>query len=264
MISALKLLKAHKLNIYEIGKVRRKYDGSVDADNWPEKLKDPVALQKMVDVGFGSLRKHQWRNGGWGWFHRDEASAHLTSTVLSAMCDAVEIAPTVGLSLPVSEDVKHGILHRAANYLLESDESIRFDEALRARSYFAAARALSLLPKTDEYKDERELLNKHLQAVLVRLGSDKKLFVAKTGGSAGMASLIMAMKLAGRDRDAKQLLQSLIEIGFKSELGGTAFPTHGNERTRWHDTEVEAQALAVQAIAMVDPENKVLHRLSKI
>lgn len=261
MISALKLLKAHNLNIYEIGKQRSAYDGSIESDNWPAKLKDPVALQKMVDVGFGSLRKHQWADGGWSWFHFDEESPYLTSIVLLAMCDAIEIAPTVGLSLPVSEDVKHDILHRAASYLLGPNEGTQVDEALLARSYFAAARALSLLPKTDEYdeyKEDRELLNTRLHTALAKLGSDKKSFVGKTGGSAGMASLIMAMKLADRDRDAKYLLQSLIEEGFESELGGTAFPTYGSERTKWHDTEVEAQALAVQAIAMVEPDNKVL------
>lgn len=261
LLSALQMLKANKLDIYELGKTRMSYDGSVESDNWPAQLSNPVELQKMVDLGFGNLRRYQNYDGGWGWFNYDGSNPHLSATVLAGLCSARELAGGVGLSLPASEDAMNEMFQRGALFLLQQ----RADPALQARGLHAAAWAVSFLPRpqgdqADPYQKTRELLNERLLAAQATLGNDSKQAAERTGGSAGLASLLLALHHGGRERDAQFVLKALLAQAEDDGRGGAAFPAGIDPAHRWHDTPLEAQALAIQAIATVAPAEPTLKR----
>lgn len=263
LLSVLQLLKANKLDIYEIGKTRMSYTGAVEGDNWPAQLSNPLELQKMVDLGFGNLRRYQNSDGGWGWFNYDGSNPHLSATVLAGLCSARELAGGVGLSLPASEAAMNEMFQRGALFLLGLQ--ISGDPALRARTLHAAAWAISFLPRpqggvTDSYQKTRELLDEKLLAAQAMLGNDSNQAAERAGGSAGLATLLLALHHGGRARDAQFVLKALLARAEDDGRGGVQFPSGSNPDCRWHDTPVEAHALAIQAIATVAPAEPTLKR----
>ena len=202
----------------------------------------------MVDVGFGNLRGYQNADGGWGWFNRDGSNPHLSATVLAGLCSARQVASTVGLSLPASEAAIDAMFAEGATFLLAASQKLDDDPALRARALHAAALAISLLPQ-DEYTKLREDLR-------LRVASAEDSLAQDDGGSACLACLLMAQKLSGRD--TRGTLKALLALQTVDDQGQLSFPagfSHG-----WHDTELEAHALAVQAISTASPGEPVLQR----
>lgn len=263
LLSALQMLKANRLDIYEIGKTRMSYNGAVEGDNWPAQLSNPLELQKMVDLGFGNLRRYQNHDGGWGWFNYDGSNPHLSATVLAGLCSARELAGRVSLSLPASEDAMNAMFQRGALFLLGLNSGV--DPALRARALHAAAWAISFLPRpqgdvTDPYQKTRELLEEKLLAAQATLGNDSNQAAERAGGSAGLAALLLALHHGGRARDAQFVLKALLAQAEDDGRGGVQFPSGSNPDCRWHDTPVEAHALAIQAIATVAPAEPMLKR----
>ncbi|MBX3474392.1 MAG: hypothetical protein KF754_08415 [Planctomycetes bacterium] len=259
LLSTLQLLKANGLDIHQLGKSRMAYDGPAGADRWPLQLTDPAELQKMVDVGFGNLRGYQNHDGGWGWFRLNDSSPHLTATVLAGLCSARTVAGPVGLTLPASEAVVHDILARGAQFLLNAMASARWDAALRARCLYAAAWAVSLLPR-DAHQPLRDLLDQRLLATLAALDTNPAKSAAQAGGSAGLAGLVMASHYAGRTRDRDMLARTLASRGVDDGRGNLLFPAGADESARWHDNGLEAHALAVQALSLAMPANPALKR----
>lgn len=265
LLSVLQLLKAYKVDIYEIGKVRISYDGVVQNDNWPTQLTNPLELQKMVDLGFGKLREYQNHDGGWGWFGRDGSNPHLSAIVLAGLCSARETAPGVGLSLPATDEVMDDMFAKGARFLLNAGGDLAADPALRARGLHAASWATSFLPPVpregdDPYAKTREMLTDALVGAQASLGNDNKQAAERAGGSAGLASLVLALHKAGRVRDAKFVVNALLAQAEDDGHGGLVFPGGSNSNLRWHDSSVEAHALAVQAIATLVPEDATLDR----
>ncbi|MBZ0135732.1 MAG: hypothetical protein K8I27_05115 [Planctomycetes bacterium] len=265
LLSVLQLLKAYKVDIYEIGKVRVTYDGVVENDNWPAQLTNPLELQRMVDLGFGKLREYQNDDGGWGWFGRDGSNPHLSAIVLAGLCSARETAPGVGLSLPATDAAMDDMFARGARFLLNAGDDLADDPALRARGLHAASWAVSFLPPTpkdgdDPYAGTRKLLTDRLVGAQAALGNDTKQAGERAGGSAGLASLALALHKAGRVRDAKFVINSLLAQAEDDGHGGLVFPSGSGNDRRWHDHSLEAHALAIRAIASLNPTDATLDR----
>lgn len=265
LLSVLQLLKAYKVDIYEIGKVRVSYDGVVENDNWPTQLTNPLELQKMVDLGFGKLREYQNHDGGWGWFGRDGSNPHLSAIVLAGLCSARETAPGVGLSLPATDAVMDSMFAKGARFLLQAGDDLSNDPALRARGLHAASWAISFLPPApkegeDPYAKTREMLTDRLVGAQAALGNDTAAAGERAGGSAGLASLALALHKAGRVRDAKFVINALVAQAEDDGHGGLVFPGGSNNSFRWHDNSLEAHALSVQAIATVASGDTTLER----
>ena len=265
LLSVLQLLKAYNVDIYEIGKVRISYDGVVENDNWPDQLTNPIELQRMVDLGFGKLRNYQNSDGGWGWFGRDGSNPHLSAIVLAGLCSARETAPGVGLGLPATDAVMDDMFAQGARFLLNASEDLTESPALRARALHAASWAISFLPSAvedqkDPYATIREMLTDRLVGAQAALGNDQKQTAEDAGGSAGLASLALALHKAGRVHDAKFVVSALLEQGERDGHGGVVFPGGSDQRQRWHDNSLEAHALAVQAIASLSPKEATLEK----
>lgn len=265
LLSVLQLLKAYDIDIYQLGKARVSYAGVVESDNWPSELTNPLELQRMVDLGFGKLRNYQNGDGGWGWFGRDGSNPHLSATVLSGLCQAREVAPGIGIGLPVSEAAMDSMFARGARFLLQASGELEADPALRARALHAAAWALTFVPKPapeedDPYAATRELLNDRLVGAQAALGNDSAKAAEMAGGSAGLASLALALHHASRERDAKFVLRTLISQAEDDGHGGLVFPSGTSVSVRWHDSPVEAHALAIQAISVLSAEQPELKR----
>jgi len=265
LLAALSLLRANKLDLYELGKTRMGYDGPVESDNWPEQLSNPVELQKMVNLGFGNLRKYQNYDGGWGWFTQDGSAPHLSATVLAGLCTARSNAPALGLGLPASQDAMNGIFQKGAGFLVQAAGNLGNDPALRARALHAASWAVTFLPPAqpetaDPYKSLRENLSSALIAAQAALPADSKAAIRDGGGSAGLASLALALHHGGRARDAQVVLKHLLAAGETDKQGNLLFPSGSTQEFRWYDAPVEAHALAIQAIATISPKDTTLKR----
>lgn len=265
LLSVLQMLKAYDVDIYELGKARITYDGVVESDNWPQELTNPLELQKMVDLGFGKLRGYQNGDGGWGWFGRDGSNPHLSAIVLAGLCNARELAPQVGLSLPATEAVMNDMFARGARFLLSAAAGLESDPALRAHALHAASWAVSMLPPEpregdDPYAATRELLTESLVGAQAALGNDPKRAGERAGGSAGLAALALALHRAGRVRDASFVVGALLAQSEDDGHGGVTFPNGTDSATRWHDHALEAQALAVEALSTIKPDEARLEK----
>lgn len=254
LLAVLSLLRAYKLDLFELGKARMAYDGPVQAENWPAELTNAVELQKMVDLGFGNLRRYQNYNGGWGWFGRDGSSPHLSATVLQGLCAARANARGLGLSLPASEAAMNHMFARGAAFAVKAAGAAGDDGALRARCLHAAALALTHLPapegEADPYKSLRADLRDALVVANARLTG---------GGAAELAALALALHHAGLKSQAEALAKKLVASG-RDDGRGVIFSAGTRDELRWHDTPVEAQALAVQALAAITPAEAGLKR----
>src|SRR5690606_33859732 len=105
-----------------------------------------------------------------------------------------------------------------------------------------------------------EILTESLIGAQAALGNDKKQAGERAGGSAGLASLALALHKAGRVRDAKFVVDSLIVQAEDDGHGGLLFPSGSNSGSRWHDSPLEAHALAIQVIATLNPKDATLDR----
>jgi uncharacterized protein YfaS (alpha-2-macroglobulin family) len=119
---------------------------------------------------------------------------------------------------------------------------------------------MTFLPKTGKTEGMNDLLDKALLKILSQVGAEEDTIAEKAGGSAGLASLALALKNAGRDRDAKFILGALTNFAEDDGEDGLYFPSGSSDSRSWHDTPIEAQALAVQAISTLDIKNKMLPR----
>ncbi|MCC7510603.1 MAG: hypothetical protein IT464_14670 [Planctomycetes bacterium] len=265
LLSVLQLLKAYNLDVHEIGRTRVSYNGVVEAENWPAQLSNSREIQKMVDIGFGNLRGYQNGDGGWGWFGNHGSSPHLSATVLAGLCSARQVAAGIGLSLPATDAVMNAMFLRGAEFLLQAAADLGNDPALRARALYAAAWAVSFLPlpaadEKDAYADVRATLLQRLIAAQAALGSDPTAAAENGGGSAGLATLALALHHAGRAAEAKTVVKSLLAQAEKDSRGMITFPSGSDRDLAWHDVPVEAHALAIQAIATVNAAEPVLQR----
>lgn len=263
LLSVLQLLKAYNLDIHELGMTRVSYNGIVEAENWPAQLSNAREIQKMVDIGFGNLRGYQNSDGGWGWFGNSGSSPHLSSTVLAGFCSARQVAAGVGLGLPATEAVMNAMFLRGAEFLLKAAGELSYDPALRARALHGAAWAISFLPmpaadEKDPYAEVRTTLLKGLAAAQAALGNDPAEAAENGGGSAGLASLALALQHAGQAAQARTVVTLLLAQAEKDSHGMITFPSGSDRQVAWHDVPVEAHALAIQAIAAVNAAEPVL------
>lgn len=265
LLSVLQLLKAYNLDVHEIGKTRVSYNGVVEAENWPAQLSNAREIQNMVDIGFGNLRGYQNTDGGWGWFGNNGSSPHLSATVLAGLCSARQVAAGIGLSLPATEAVMNAMFLRGAEFLLQAAADLSYDPALRARALYGAAWAVSFLPlpdanDKDPYAAARTTLLQRLISAQAALGNDPTAAAENGGGSAGLASLALALHYAGRAADAKTVVKLLLAQAEKDSSGMITFPSGSDRQLAWHDVPVEAHSLAIQAIATVNVAEPLLQQ----
>lgn len=250
LLSVLDVLRANKLNLYDISKARMSYSGASPADNWPAALTNQLELQKMVDLGFGKLREYQNRDGGWGWFGGDGSAPHLSATVLQGMADARRISRGgAGVSLPASEAAIDAMLRRGVDFVLRLDHAT-LDATLSARALRAAAEAMAQLPVQTEF--ESDATGKRSPGRAQQLQQALTLATLRTEmNAAAWANLAIAAHTLGRERDAKACISQLEKLGYRD--GSRVSFTGGNSLQAWHDTALEAQADAVNALALITP-----------
>lgn len=246
LLAVLDVLRANELSLYDISRARMSYNGASPADNWPAALTDQAEIQKMVNVGFGNLRRYQNNDGGWGWFGGDGSSPHLSATVLLGMADARRLSRTGGgISLPASDAVVEKMLRHGVEFVLNMDHA-RQDDAVSARALRAAAEALKQLPaeSTEGKPAEFKTRAQRLQAVLtVAMLREKQ-------GAAAWANLALAAHHSSRQRDAQACIKQLNGLAVRQ---GMLLQFPAASARSWHDTGTEAQADAVEALATVAP-----------
>ncbi len=253
LLDALDLLRTHKLSLYDISKQRSQYGGA-SAGGWPDELSDRSKVQAMLSEGFGRLRHYQHKDGGWGWWENDESQLHNSAVVLAGLARARVLTRQGGdLALPVSDAAIEYILTRGCRYVLEA-ATREGDTCLRNRALYSAALALALLPTGTK---EKPLPADEMRETLTR-----NLRVAKGKDSMGTALLALALMHNGNTKEAKVALRDLAKLGEDSGDQGVVFEG-GEENSRWHATDLESQGSAVEAFALVEPDNPMLQKALK-
>jgi len=253
LLDALDLLRTHNLSLYDISKQRSQYGGAV-AGGWPDELSDRSKVQAMLSEGFGRLRHYQHKDGGWGWWENDESQLHNSAVVLAGLARARVLTRQGGdLALPASDAAIEYILTRGCRYVLEA-ASREGDACLRNRALCAVALALTLLPTGTK---EQPLPADEMREQLTR-----NLRVAQGKDAMGTALLALALMHNGNAKEAKAALRELAKLGEDNGDAGVAFEG-GEENSRWHATELESQGFAVEAFALVEPENPMLPKALK-
>jgi uncharacterized protein YfaS (alpha-2-macroglobulin family) len=254
LLDALDLLRTQKLSLYDISKQRSQY-GSAVSGNWPDELSDRSKVQDMLSSGFGRLRHYQHRDGGWGWWENDESQLHNSAVVLAGLARARILTRQEGdLALPASDAAIDYILQRGCHYVLEA-AARESDAGLRNRGLCSVALALTLMPAgTKEQPQPADEMRETLVRMLrVARGSD---------GAIAAATLALALWHSGNARDAKTAVRDLAKLGEDAGDDGVVFEG-GEEQTRWHATPLESQGFAVEAFALIDPENPMLAKALK-
>ncbi|MCC6466202.1 MAG: hypothetical protein IT463_12755 [Planctomycetes bacterium] len=258
LLSVMRLLRANNLTLTEIGRQRKTYDGAVLEERWPAELQDADAVRAMVEEGFGRLRQMQNHDGGWGWFNGNRSDVHLSAVVLAGLASARAIAGSGDdIALPASREALDELFLRGAHFLVWAAD--RDDPALNRRALRSAAMAAAFL-KPDPANPEGEVNNLH-QDLNERLTA--ALADNNRGGGAGLGSLVLALASAGRSREAESLARVLVATGKDDGAGGLVFADNGRAEHRWHDTPVEAQALALEAVATVLPKHDAVAKAMK-
>lgn len=253
LLDALDLLRTHKLSLYDISKQRSQYGGAV-AGGWPDELSDRSKVQAMLSEGFGRLRHYQHKDGGWGWWENDESQLHNSAVVLAGLARARILTRQGGdLALPASDAAIERILQRGCRYVLDA-ASREGDACLRNRALYSVALALTLLPAGTK---EEPLPADEMRESLTRV-----LRVAQGKDAMGTALLALALMHNGNAREAKAAVREMAKMGEDAGDNGVYFEG-GEEHSRWHATELESQGFAVEAFALVEPENPMLAKALK-
>lgn len=250
LLDALDLLRTHNLSLYDISKQRSQY-GSAVSGGWPDDLSDRSKVQAMLSEGFGRLRHYQHKDGGWGWWENDDSQLHNSAVVLAGLARARVLTRQGGdLALPASDAAIDYILTRGCRYVLEA-ASREGDACLRNRALCAVALALTLLPTGTK---EQPLPADEMREQLTR-----NLRVAQGKDAMGAALLALALMHNGNAREAKAAVRELAKMGEDAGESGVVFEG-GEEHSRWHATDLEAQGFAVEAFALVEPESPMLKK----
>lgn len=186
-------------------------------------------LAKMVAKGLERLGQLQQKDGGWGWWQNDGSSPYYTAYVSNGL-----------------------YLAKKAGY--EIDPSM-YNNAMRALANQIRNR------KTVE-KGEKKSSTLHAYQMMVAMQCelkvwDKKSYKASDVNNSYEAALWLQAAHLAKDAGMKKEMQAYLEKNVQDE-GGRNF--WGGERYyySWQKDQVETTANAVRALAMIDPNHKLL------
>lgn len=218
------------ISLEEIGERRAKlaYDGTnPQAAYWYKH--NPVfstnTMNAIIETGLKRLAIMQHGDGGWGWWQYGDSDTYMSAYVVYGL----QTAKNAGVQFDFS------MLDRGVNFL--SGEA-RKEKDLHRAAYIAWT--LSFAGKAD-----KELLDK------VYDRRDDLTHLSRS-------MICMAQWLAG-DKERARILVSNIEDYRKEDTKlGTVWWDGGKQYWWWYNDKIETNAFVMQAITMVDPQNKFL------
>jgi len=183
-------------------------------------------LPKMIRAGLDRLSGFQHPDGGWGWWKNDQSNPYTTAYVV------------YGLAMAQRADVK-------------------VDARMLANGIQALQRMLPVLKKPEERIYTLYSLSAAGQKVpdvrnALADGLDRL-------PAAGRAMLALVLHRDGESKEARRVLDSLIREANAS--GATAF-WKGTEDYRWTGQNVEATALALEALLAIAPDHDLIPQVA--
>ncbi len=182
-------------------------------------------LPRMVEVGLQRLYAMQHRDGGWGWWSKDESDVLLTAHILRGLEQA----------RAADAGVDEGVIARARAWLLGAAEKEEDAVKLAAIACAAAGSDVASQKALDRAWERRDALTDH-----------------------GRALLVTALARGGRREQAIDEAELLRGRAVGSGRG--VFWRSQAARTSWMDGDVEATGDAVRALVLLDPADALAAR----
>jgi uncharacterized protein YfaS (alpha-2-macroglobulin family) len=193
-------------------------------------------LDTFVQLGLKNIYEFQHADGGWGFWQFDVSDPFISAYVTSGLLEARD----------AGFEVRELVLERALDYLESASLKDTYQvhsgiELALRRSADADARAYAFL-------------------ALARAGRNIDRLSAVAGGremsNYGLALTVLAFATAGRDTEARFHLDQL--IANVSEHESVAFWPSDAPRFTWSDDQVETTALALEALALLQPDSPLI------
>ncbi|HYE65396.1 MAG TPA: alpha-2-macroglobulin family protein, partial [Pyrinomonadaceae bacterium] len=222
----------------------------------PEGKKDLRRLDDMVRQGLDRLYNFQHEDGGWGWWKEGESDHFMTAYVVWGLA----LARGAGI------EVKGDALERGVKYLDREivEEEDNYDQQawmLHALSVYQAnsmsREVLKFQAKAfDNLWANRDRLNAYTRALLA--------LSAQHFGDADRAKTLVRNLENGVKIDSTPDT-SVIQRGAQQSQPNVIGTAHWGEDGiywRWSDGGVEATAFALRALLAIDPQNKLIERVT--
>jgi len=209
--------------------------------------KNPVysaaEVDKMIDAGLKRLASFQHGDGGWGWWKHGESDPYMTSYV------------AFGLSVARDCDVKlpAGMIEKAAKFLIAraARPKVGDDAGWWWRHVDSDATRTFMLYVIGRLDAAALRNNAKLKAELRRLFEDRDEL-----GDYGRALLAITLKAAGRDADAKIVVENFDNTAVVDADKGMVHWGQVDGWWYWYHGATETTAWCLQAMMAVDPDNE--------
>jgi len=218
------------ISLEEIGQRRAQlaYDGTnPQAAYWYKH--NPVfstdTMNAIIETGLRRLSIMQHGDGGWGWWQYGNSDTYMSAYVVYGL----QTAKNAGVAFDYS------MLDRGVNFL---SAEARREKDLHRAAYIAWT--LSFAGKAD-----KELLDK------VYDRRDDLTHLSRS-------MICMAEYLAGDKERARILVSNIEDYRKENTELGTVWWDGGKQYWWWYNDKIETNAFVMQAITMVDPQNKFL------
>lgn len=183
-------------------------------------------LNEYTELGLARLAKFQHQDGGWNFWEYDDSTLEMTAYVTEGLLRAKAVGARVD----------NAMLDRALKYLSRTVKSSKERQADRARAYRALAQAGRV--------NTPELLAFSRRADLVPYS---------------LANTAMALKSAGQAQAAKATLERL-KARRLSGNGLVHWKGSSNDTwiSYWDDNSNQVTAAALEALALLEPQSKLI------
>jgi uncharacterized protein YfaS (alpha-2-macroglobulin family)/tetratricopeptide (TPR) repeat protein len=206
---------------------------------------DSAELERMVRAGLDRVYYLQRNDGGWGWWREDDSSPYQTAYVLQGL----RAARDAGVN------IDSGVFVRALNYLRNSTEKELAKPKDEQQIGSLQTQAYIAFILSHEHQLESDDLKKWFNSIYEQRAELNNY---------GRALLALALQAGNRTDDAKTVLRNILQFVERDDSNETAWV-----RTPeacwwfWWNNDIEANAWALKAIALIDPQNELAPRLVK-
>ncbi len=181
-------------------------------------------LPKMIEQSINRLTNFQHEDGGWGFWQNDDSTLEMTAYVVQGLTRAKALG----------HPSENNVLAGGIKYLRQHSQDLKEPEGVRASAY----RSLAIAGQPN-------------------LAAMNVLAKRKNLGAYALANLALAYQKIGETSLAKNTLARLINLRREAGRGLVYWPAaHRYDWWfYWEDNEVQVTALALEAIARIEPKN---------
>lgn len=234
-------------------------------------LLNPNNIQVQSSNAVEKLSKLQLGDGGWPWFKGMQSSRHITDYVLTLLA-RMKLYAGGAVNLSDEETIenmqKDGLFYLGSK---AKEEYERIQEYLKKNPKakdegisYPALRYLYILAITYPYESYDQMISDG--RIDSKYATAFKYFLKKVNETPrrwdmeDKSMVAVVLSRAGREKEAKDVTQSVREHLTKSETQGMFFDFEENP-WGWNRLKINAQTAAIEAVALVDKDSETIEEM---